>query len=274
MSYKYSEDINSFFSVLNKSYYKFLPLQDFSGNELCYIPSLYNIEPGLKKLYTATANPANIEDEIIATSAIENIDTKKESVRKILNGSIPDSADEKRIYGLKLGLDFINNPENKINEDNFYKLYKIAIGDYLDCESMLPEGYIYRNDKVFIVGNKIEHTGLSCLKIPEYMDMLFVFIADTDDIPTLIKAAIIHFYIAYIHPYFDGNGRMARLVHLWFLIQNGFTTALFSPFSTKISKTKNEYYKAFSITEENIKICGRLDLTPFIKYFFDNVYSA
>ena len=70
----------------------------------------------------------------------------------------------------------------------------------------------------------------------------------------LIKAAIIHFYVTYIHPYFDGNGRMARLLHLWCLVQSGYPSALFIPFSSLISRSRREYYKAFTLAEENEKL--------------------
>lgn len=43
------------------------------------------------------------------------------------------------------------------------------------------------------------------------MKSLIDFINDDDDINDLIKATIIHLYIAYVHPYFDGNGRTVRL---------------------------------------------------------------
>ena len=45
----------------------------------------------------------------------------------------------------------------------------------------------------------------------------------------LLKAALIHFYMAYLHPYFDGNGRMARLMNLWYMVQQGYSSALFVP---------------------------------------------
>lgn len=47
----------------------------------------------------------------------------------------------------------------------------------------------------------------------------------------LLKAALIRFYIAYLHPWFDGNGRMARLIHLWYLAQQRYFSALFVPLS-------------------------------------------
>ena len=101
---------------------------------------------------------------------------------------------------------------------------------------------------------------------------MFAFIQTSDDMNDLHKAAAIHYYFAYLHPYFDGNGRMARMLHLWYLLQHGYSASLFLPFSSIIQKTKNQYYKAFDYTENNILISGRIDITPFLTYFSDEVY--
>ena len=58
----------------------------------------------------------------------------------------------------------------------------------------------------------------------------------------LLKAALIHFYIAYLHPWFDGNGRMARLMHLWYLVQQQYSSALFVPLSEYVEKSRRAYY--------------------------------
>ena len=105
------------------------------------------------------------------------------------------------------------------------------------------------------------------------MKSLINFANAEDDINDLIKAAIIHFYIAFVHPYFDGNGRIARLVHLWFLIQQGYQSALFIPFSSKIEASRKAYYDAYTVIEENKKLSGKIDVTPFILYFIRNVYN-
>ena len=105
------------------------------------------------------------------------------------------------------------------------------------------------------------------------MKKLIAFINAEDDINDLVKACIIHFYIAFIHPYFDGNGRIARLLHLWFLIQKGYRSALFIPFSSEIEKNRNSYYNAFTLIEENKKISGKTDVTPMIAFFAENVYN-
>ena len=70
------------------------------------------------------------------------------------------------------------------------------------------------------------------------MGELVRFIHEESDSNDLLKAALIHFYVAYLHPYFDGNGRMARLMHLWYLVQQGYSSALFVPLSEYVNKSR------------------------------------
>ena len=105
------------------------------------------------------------------------------------------------------------------------------------------------------------------------MKSLMAFIQAEDDLNDLVKAAIIHFYLAFVHPYFDGNGRMARMLHLWFLIQKGYQSALFIPFSSQIEKSRKAYYDAYTIIEENKKFSGKIDVTPFVLYIIEDVYN-
>ena len=63
-------------------------------------------------------------------------------------------------------------------------------------------------------------------------------------------------------------------MHLWFLIQKGYQSTLFVPFSSKIEKTRKAYYNAYTAIEDNKKYSGKIDITPFISYFADNVYNT
>ena len=87
----------------------------------------------------------------------------------------------------------------------------------------------------------------------------------------LLKAALIHFYITYLHPYFDGNGRVARLLHLWHLVQQSYSSALI-PLSEYVNKSQKGYYDAYTLVEDTAQISGILDVTPFLVYFIENVY--
>lgn len=277
MSYKYGNDFKDFLNALDEFYYKTLSLTDFDHHPIVFLENYATVNQNVIKLLLHSQNQyygiKAAEDEIISSSAIENIDFNRESVRKILKGLAPKDEEENRILGIKNGLEFIANTDNKITELNIYQLYMMTIGNFLSDDNKLKEGNYYRHDSVYIVSNRIEHIGLDYRKISDFMKSLIEFINTEDSINDLIKAIIIHFYIAYIHPYFEGNGRMARLIHLWFLIQKGYQSTLFIPFSSQIEKSRKLYYKAYTTIEENKKYSGKIDVTPFILYFIDNVYN-
>lgn len=277
LKYKYPNDFNEFVEILKSSYYEYLPLKDFKGEPLAYLSSSTGVNLSAVKLLYTPQNSAYgakaIEDEIVATSAIESIDFSRDSVRKILKGYAPKDEEEDRILGLKNGFEFISNKDNKITEENIYKLYMMSIGNFLDDENKLKDGNFYRHDSVYVMSDKIEHSGINSSKLPEYMSDFVSFANSEDKINELVKATMLHFYIAYIHPYFDGNGRMARLIHMWYLIQKGYETTLFIPFSNYIEKSRKKYYDTYTLVEENYKLSGVLDITPFLLYFTENVYN-
>ncbi|MGN0734600.1 MAG: Fic family protein, partial [Anaerovoracaceae bacterium] len=253
--------------------------KDFKGREMIYFENIARISSKCAKILLAHGDGTDVcssgaaEDEIFYSLEIENIDTSRESVRRILAGYAPQDASEERIYGMKLGMRFIADYQNEINEENLYKLYQMAVGNYLEQENRLQGGSFYRNDDVYVVGGKKTHKGLDSKLLPEYMRSLMDFINTESDIDDLAKAAVIHFYIAYIHPYFDGNGRIARLMQLWYLVQRGYPSAMLVSFSALIMESRKLYYKAYSLVEQNAEISGIVDATPFVLYFAQNVYN-
>lgn len=277
LKYKYSDDFDDFVSVLKSSYYKTLSINDFSGSNLVYLNSCTGINlDAVKLLYTPQQSAYGakaLEEEIVATSAIESIDFSRDSVRNIMKGLAPKDEEENRIFGLKQGFEFISDKRNKITEENIYKLYMMTIGNFLDTEDKLKPGNYYRHDTVYIMSHKVEHSGIDYKKLPKYMQSFVEFANVDDKINDLLKATILHFYIAYLHPYFDGNGRMARLIHMWFLIQKGYESTLFVPFSSYIEKSRKKYYDSYTLIEENYKLSGVIDITPFLLYFIQNVYE-
>ena len=212
-------------------------------------------------------------EEIHATFQIESIHSSRNSIRHILNGYAPRNEEESRIYGMKRGLDFIADRQNTITEENLHQLYQISSGDYLPDEDRLLPDHFYRHDNVYVVGGEESREGLPAQQLPDAMKRLIDFANAKDGINELQKAAILHFAFAYYHPYFDGNGRTARLLHLWYLVQQGYPAALFTPFSRYIAESKATYYKAYDRVEKNALISDHTDVTPFLSYFCNEVYN-
>ena len=279
LGYQYPQaDIPEFIELLKNGFYKSVPLKDFHGNDLVYLEGTTQVHLSAAKILLTPQNSSQLygtkamEEEIISTFTIENIDFSRDSVRKIMAGYAPSDESENRIYGMKKGLEFISDPTHTMAEENIFRLYETAVGAFLPEEDKLLPGDYYRHDAVYIVGEKVEHTGISWEKLKDYMGDLIGFIQDKTPMNDLLKAALIHFYIAYLHPYFDGNGRMARLLHLWYLVQQGYSSALFIPLSEYVNKSRKGYYDAYTLAEDNAQISGVLDVTPFLVYFIENVY--
>lgn len=271
-------DIQEFVELLKNGFYQTVPLKDFHGNSTVYLDNTARVHLSAAKILLTPQSSTELyglramEEEIASTFTIENIDFSRDSVRKIMAGYAPADESENRIFGMKKGLEFISDPANSITEENIFKLYEMSVGSFLPEEDRLLPGNRYRHDAVYIMGDNVEHTGISWQKLNGYMGDLVAYIHAEDQMNDLLKAAMIHFYIAYLHPYFDGNGRMARLVHLWYLVQCGYSSALFIPLSEYINHSRKDYYNAYTLIEENAKISGVLDATPFLVYFIENVY--
>ena len=280
LQHKYSPaDVSEFIRLLEKKLFKKLPLNDFDGKPLVYLENV--VQVSLASARILLARPPEtcryglnaMTDEIGSTLAIENIASSRESIRHILCGYAPKDESEHRLFGMKKGLDFISNPANQISENAIHQLYLMTVGDFLSDENRLEPGSYYRQDAVYILGDRIEHAGLPHGMLPKAMAQLVAFINGENPIDDLQKGAIIHFYLGYIHPYFDGNGRMARLLQLWFLVQRGYPAALFASLSQQINRTRKQYYQAFTRTEDNRRISQVLDVTPFLVYFIESVYN-
>ena len=279
MGYKYGlENLQEFLALRKQYFYQELPLHDFDGNPMVYLDKAVQIPLSAARVLLAPQQSASLygtramEEEILSTFRIEQIDTSRESVRRILSGQTPGDDEEHRIYGIKQGLEFIADRSHTITEENLFRLYQMTIGDFLPEEDRLLPGHWYRHDGVTVIDSKTEHNGLPWQKLPVYMKELVEFAAEKAAQNDLIKAAILHFALAYLHPYFDGNGRMARLLHLWYLVQQGYSSVLFVPMSHFVEESCSRYYKAYTRVEKNQQISGVLDVTPFLVYFAESVY--
>lgn len=65
----------------------------------------------------------------------------------------------------------------------------------------------------------------------------------------VIRSIILHFWLAYEHPFVDGNGRTARAIFYWSMLKHGFWLFEFISISQQILKAPKKYYRAFLYTE-------------------------
>ncbi len=77
----------------------------------------------------------------------------------------------------------------------------------------------------------------------------------------VVKAIILHYWLAYIHPFVDGNGRTARALFYWYMLKQGYWMFEFLSISRIILKAPSQYYRAYLYTQ-----LDESDLTYFIQF--------
>lgn len=85
----------------------------------------------------------------------------------------------------------------------------------------------------------------------------------------IARAIILHFWLAYDHPFVDGNGRTARALFYWSMLSQGFWLCEYISISQVIRKAYSQYERAFLYTETDEN-----DLTYFVFYHLDVIRRA
>jgi Fic family protein len=90
-------------------------------------------------------------------------------------------------------------------------------------------------------------------QLPDRMRLLCDFANEGDDgsqfVHPVVRAILLHFWLAYDHPFEDGNGRTARILFFWAMRARGYWLAEYLPISRFIRKAPAQYARAFMETE-------------------------
>lgn len=85
----------------------------------------------------------------------------------------------------------------------------------------------------------------------------------------VVRAILLHFWLAYDHPFPDGNGRTARALFYWSMLRHGYWMFEYLSISPIILKGNTRYYRAFLETETDHN-----DLNYFLHYHLDVIAKA
>ncbi len=102
------------------------------------------------------------------------------------------------------------------------------------------------------------------------------WVSTNKELPPPIKAAIIHYQFATIHPYYDGNGRTARLLTTLVLHLGGYDLKGLYSLEEYYARNLGAYYDAISVGPSHNYYRGRAesDITPWIEYFLEGMAIA
>lgn len=105
--------------------------------------------------------------------------------------------------------------------------------------------------------------------IPLQMEMFLAWANDIQRIDPVLKAAMAHLWFITIHPFDDGNGRIARTITELFLARADEMPHRYYSMSAEIRKQRNAYYEALEKAQK-----GGLDITDWMEWFLDCLETA
>ena len=210
-----------------------------------------------------------IMEEAIASSQLEGASTtRKVAKQMLLEKRKPIGKPEQMI---------VNNYNAILDIEDRLKKEKMSVNVLLGLHRTLVEGTVepselgrFRHDSegIHVVDDR---TGVIYHVPPKTQFLkkeIKKFIDYANDVPDkygfvhpLIKAIILHFWIGYLHPFTDGNGRLARTMFYWYLLRKGYWAFSYISLSRVLKGSPAQYRDAYVYSEQDDN-----DLTYFIDF--------
>lgn len=232
-----------------------------------YINKLINMAPA-EPLKFFLARKVIIE-EIRSNNEIEGVNTSRSEIISKANTQNAYSkskiiSQHGNMYVFLNHQEFQEPFEYKSSED-IRRLYDMMVSKDVSDEDKL-DGEIFRKDTVSIEdGSKVVSRGLTPeSSIINEINRMINYL-NNDEMSSLIKIFLSHYFFEYIHPFYDGNGRTGRYLICNYLLHELDLLSAFS-FSTAINRQKKGYYDAF-LTVSNPMNKG--EVTHFVMFLLN-----
>jgi Fic family protein len=192
-------------------------------------------------------------EEALASSRIEGADTMRAVGRELLrSGRRPRDRSERMIWN---NFSALQSLDHWIHEPLTPQLL-CSIQEVLTRETLddpRDSGVLRQDDEVRVrdrLTAEIVHVPPPASELEKRVRKICDFanapVQDESFLHPVIKAILLHYQIAYDHPFGDGNGRTARWVFMWYLVrQEAFWWCRFLPVSRMTERARRGYYQAF-----------------------------
>ncbi len=223
-----------------------------------------------------------LTEDIVRTSEIEGellnpLEVRSSVARRLgmdISGLPNASRDVEGV--VEMMLDATQKYKNAITKDRLYGwhaalfptrrsgIHKITVGDWRGDEGgpmQIVSGPIGRE--------KVHYTAPEATRLEEEMTKFIDWYNTDKSMEPVIKSAITHLWFVSIHPFDDGNGRIARAIADNQLARADRTNQRFYSMSAQIMKSKNGYYNILESTQK-----GSMDVSHWLVWYFERLTEA
>ena len=201
---------------------------------------------------------SSLMEEAIRSSQLEGATTTRQVAKELLRtGRTPRDRSERMILNNYRALEFMRDMGDVLTPDLVMTLQRILTEDTLDDPS--GSGRLQTPDEQrVVVGDattgETVHTPPPADQLPARLDAMCAFANQRDEdhgvfMHPVVRGVILHFWLAYDHPFQDGNGRTARALFYWYMRTRGYWLVEYLSISRILRKSAARYGEAFLLTE-------------------------
>ena len=168
-------------------------------------------------------------EEALSSSQLEGASTTRVVAKQMLrSGRQPRDRSERMIFNNYRAIDFIKEAASEtLTPDLLLEMHALLTDGTLDDQSSCGRFQQPGETRVSVVdwhSGEVVFSPPPAEQIPERIERMCAFADDGEGSFThpLVQAILLHFWLAYIHPFFDGNGRAARALFYWSALRTGY----------------------------------------------------
>ncbi|MGD3107565.1 Fic family protein [Streptomyces sp. YGL11-2] len=209
----------------------------------------------------------SLMEEAINSSQLEGASTSRVVAEEMIRSQRkPRDRDEQMIYNNYQAMRMIGDlRREKLTPDLICEIHRAVTADTLDNPSASGRFQLPGEDRVSVFhGDLVLHEPPPAKTLPERVQKLCDFAnGDLDRVyvPPVLRAITVHFMIGYDHPFEDGNGRTARALFYWSMLNQGYWLTEYVAISPILKRAPSQYAYSYLHSEDD-----ESDLTYFHLY--------
>jgi len=226
----------------------------------------------------ARAIHAALQEEAISSSMLEGAATTRREAKDMLRENrIPRTRGERMVMNNWRAIEMVRaQRKTPLTPEFVIELQRMLTRDTLDRPDEV--GRLRTQDDAIVVEDRrtgeVIHTPPDAETLAERLAAMCLFANGTmfqneTFIHPVVRAIALHFQLGYDHPFCDGNGRTARALFYWSMLNQGYWMAEYLPISRLIYAGPAKYAAAFLYTETDAA-----DLTYFLQYHLKIIHRA
>lgn len=210
------------------------------------------------------------------STSIEGNRLAEHQVDRVLSG-MSVAADDKSILEVKNYQNTVKEVEKLAKEKKELTSELILDLHRISMKGLLPDEKSgkFRAGSIYVVDDngdgteELRYEGPEAKEVPDLIKQMVAWYqkaTEKEQLHPVLKAGILHLQFVSIHPFSDGNGRMARLLTQFSLYRDGWDFRKIIVLEEFYNKDRQEYYNAENIVQGEKYHEGQ-DLTPWLEYF-------